>query len=66
MYVKIKVIKPVPNSFGKNDLVISMVQAVDEWGNHIKHVKLTQDLADRIKNSPILLEQTDDLDSILS
>lgn len=65
MYVKIKVIKAVPNNFWKNDLVVSMVQAVDEWGNHIKHVKLTPELAERIKNSPILIEQTDDLDSIL-
>lgn len=65
MYLKIKRIKAVPNSFGKNDLVVSMVQAIDENGKHIKHVRLTQELADRIKDSPILIEQTDDIEDIL-
>jgi len=58
-------IKAVKNKFGKNDLMISQVQAIDETGKFIKSVKLTEELAMRIKDSPIIIEQTEDINIIL-
>ncbi len=65
MYLKIKMIKPVKNKFGKNDLMISQIQAIDETGKFIKAVKLTEELSLRLKDSPIIIEQTEDLLTIL-
>ena len=65
MYVKIKLIDVVPGQYG-NVLVVKQVQAVDDSGNYIKAVKLTKNLADRIKDSPILIEQNEDVESILA
>ena len=57
MYVKIKIAKLKPNSFGKNDIMISQIQAVASDGTYIKAVKLTQDLVDQIIDAPIVLDQ---------
>jgi len=65
MYVKIKLIDVVPGQYG-NVFVVKQVQAVDDSGNYIKAVKLTKNLAERIKDSPILIEQTDDVENILA
>lgn len=65
MYVKIKMIEVVPGQYG-NVLVVKQVHAIDEAGKYIKAVKLTKNLAERIKDSPILIEQTDDVESILT
>lgn len=65
MYVKIKMIEVVPGQYG-NVLVVKQVHAIDEAGKYIKAVKLTKNLAERIKDSPILIEQTEDVKSILA
>lgn len=65
MYVKIKMIEVVPGQYG-NVLVVKQVHAIDEAGKYIKAVKLTKNLAERIKDSPILIEQTEDVENILA
>jgi hypothetical protein len=60
MYLKIKIAKLQPNSFGKNDILISQVHALDNEGKYIKAIKLTQELVDRIIDAPMFLKGEDD------
>ena len=64
MYLKIKIAKTVKNKFGKNDIMISQIQAVAEDGKHMKFIKLTDQAVESLKDSPILIKH-ENLDELL-
>ena len=64
MYIKIRHATAVPNKHGKNDIYIQKIWAYAEDGKRIKRIKLTDDLANRLVNSPVLI-QNENLDKLL-
>mgnify|MGYP005996986971 FL=1 len=54
MKFEISNIELKPNSFGKNDLIISKIKVMDDNGNYIKFAKLNESLLEAIKEKGVL------------